>query len=324
MPPIKMPKMQLNPLENMMPKMKETAPAEEPQGTDAYNYLPPVMMPAKMAKAILKVQMKLGALGKDGENQFQHFNFVSIDKYYEIVAKAATSEGLSWFCQEVSSKLVRMPTNNNDNAAGTRFEYVFTMFTQDGEVMPSYDRISIYHPLQGAQTSGSAASYAEKLFMRKAFKVVTGEDDADATDSESFKGVSLEDTFNDTDVKRVDDPVLDALKSSGPMTNEETSAEIQNNETDDATEAAPLSEDPKDFVDVNGSRVVLKEIKEPDIANWELVYKVFETFLPEMETQEKTKMFWTDNTRAVEMLKIGNPKLHKTLVDMFKEHKSKL
>ena len=152
-------------------------------------------IPASIAEAVLAVQMSLGTLGKEDRNQFQNYNFVSIDKYYEVVARAATQQGLSWFCQETSSEIV----NFGKDKGAIRFEFAFTMFHVSGQVVPCYDRISIYHPLQGAQTSGSAASYAEKLFMRKAFKVVTGEDDADAVD-QSF-AIDIEGTIDvvDTD-----------------------------------------------------------------------------------------------------------------------------
>jgi hypothetical protein len=48
--------------------------------------------------------------------------------------------------------------------------------------------LSILHPIQGAQTIGSAMSYVDKVFMRQTFAVATGEKDidADATNPGAF------------------------------------------------------------------------------------------------------------------------------------------
>jgi hypothetical protein len=47
-------------------------------------------------------------------------------------------------------------------------------------VIEAFSVISILHPIQGAQTIGSAMSYVDKVFMRQAFAVATGEKDIDA------------------------------------------------------------------------------------------------------------------------------------------------
>ena len=47
-------------------------------------------------------------------------------------------------------------------------------------MIPDYFVCTIFHPLIGAQTAGSALSYADKLFQRHVFKVQTGEEDADS------------------------------------------------------------------------------------------------------------------------------------------------
>ena len=39
---------------------------------------------------------------------------------------------------------------------------------------------------------------------------------------------------------------------------------------------------------------------------------------------KETKEFWTKNTKAIELLKDGDPKVHKKLVAMFKKHQSEV
>jgi hypothetical protein len=286
-----------------------------------------VNIPPVIATAVLTVQMKLGILGKEDKNEYQNYAFVSIDKYYETVARVATEHGLSWFCQETEpAKIV----NFGEGKAALLYNYQFTMFFRDGEVVPVYDRISIFHPLQGAQTSGSAASYAEKLFMRKAFKVVTGEKDADAVDQD-FGGTNPGPADLDlsppdptpepspSNVKKAPEEPKLAPEKVSPVSKDpspKAPAPVEKTGTDEIS-------NPADYVitDEDGTTVI-KEIKEPEVADWSLVFNVFETFLPDCKSMKDTKEFWTKNTKAIELLKDGDPKAHKKLVAMFKEHQS--
>ena len=286
-------------------------------------------IPESIALAVLAVQKALGVLGKSERNEFQKYKFVPIDKYYEIVASVATAHDLSWFCQETGPAQI---VSFGDDKTALLYSYMFTMFHGTGEVVPVYDRISIFHPLQGAQTSGSAASYAEKLFMRKAFKVVTGEEDADAVD-QNFGGTNPGPVDLDlpppdptpepspANVEKAPEepkPVPEEVSSVG----DDPSPEVQVPEEKTGTDEIP---NPVDYVIENGDgTTVLKEIKEPATANWDLIFSVFETFLPDCKNMKETKEFWTKNTKAIELLKDGDPKVHKKLVAMFKKHQSEV
>jgi len=132
--------------------------------------------PAEIAGAVIDTSLAIGQLGKDETNVFGKYKYVPIDKYYEMVAKVALEHDLTWTCKEVQARI------EDGEKFVLKFTFMFTLIHRSGVVVPAADIISIYHQFQGAQTAGSAASYAEKLFMRKLFKVVTGEEDADATD----------------------------------------------------------------------------------------------------------------------------------------------
>lgn len=285
-------------------------------------------IPASIAEAVLAVQMSLGTLGKEDRNNFQNYNFVSIDKYYEVVARAATQQGLSWFCQETSSEIV----NFGKDKGAIRFEFAFTMFHISGQVVPCYDRISIYHPLQGAQTSGSAASYAEKLFMRKAFKVVTGEDDADAVD-QSF-AIDIDGTIDVVDTKDIaTEPEGDNPLPGNVQRSQEPAPEsgLEDNPGPETGGGGPSAEEPpaaalnpEDFIETPKSDdevAILRAIKEPSSTDWNTISKIFETFMP--DSFEKTKEFWKSNTKAIEMMKEHDPKTHTRLVAIFKDNQEK-
>lgn len=129
---------------------------------------------APVFKALLKTADEVGVLFKNKENKHSKYDYVAIDDFYEIVATKARSNGLSWKLVEENyewfGEKVFVPT------------YKVDLIHESGITISDFSRITVPHPLQGAQTSGSAISYAEKMFMRMAFKVVTGEEDADATD----------------------------------------------------------------------------------------------------------------------------------------------
>lgn len=145
------------------------------------------------ADALVKASTEMPALNKADENKHGGFRYVSIDNYYETVARIALKHGFTWKIRETESGVIPIGTKLDRNGHETaifavRSAYTFdVMHAPSGTVWGNYFSCSIVHPLQGAQTAGSAMSYADKLFMRTTFHVVTGEQDADATDSRAFE-----------------------------------------------------------------------------------------------------------------------------------------
>lgn len=127
----------------------------------------------QIVKALFAVMRVRPTLGKDSENKFQHYNYVSIDAYYEAIPALAVASGLFWSISEQSCEAIGNTVRNR---------YSFDLFHEEGDHCPNFALVTIVHPVQGAQTAMSAAAYAEKWFMRTLFKVPTGEQDADATD----------------------------------------------------------------------------------------------------------------------------------------------
>lgn len=131
----------------------------------------------KIVKAIIKTRQDVGTLGKGAVNPHGNYKYVSIDRYYEVVSNAASKNGLTWVVREES--LTLQPSAGRTGMIEAR--YVVDLYHESGEAMLEFSRLSILHPVQGAQTVGSAMSYVDKIFMRQAFAVATGEEDADAT-----------------------------------------------------------------------------------------------------------------------------------------------
>lgn len=135
----------------------------------------------KILAALMKISQEIPNLEKDNKNAYGKYSYVSIDDYYSKVAKIAHANGINWVIKE---NVVQLLGN------AIQFSYGFDVYSSDGEMIENFTAFSVIHPIQGAQSSGSAASYAEKLFMRTVFKCRTGEPDADDTDPEAINKAS--------------------------------------------------------------------------------------------------------------------------------------
>lgn len=137
-------------------------------------------MKAETIKAIIETRSQVGQLGKSEMNPHGRYKYVSIDTYYEKVALAAAKNGLSWVANEVDFKY--MPDSGKTGVI--QVTYQMGLMHSSGEYIPDFSRLTIIHPVQGAQTVGSAVSYLDKVFMRQLFSVATGEKDSDADETD--------------------------------------------------------------------------------------------------------------------------------------------
>ena len=136
--------------------------------------------------AIVEVTKRVGTLGKGAFNPHGQYKYVSIDKYYEAVGAAAADVGLSWCL--VQDKFEIHP--NVGKSGMIEVGYQVNLFHESGEAIPAFSYTSVIHPIQGAQTVGSAMSYADKVFQRQLFKIATGEEDADSTNAADLGNLS--------------------------------------------------------------------------------------------------------------------------------------
>ena len=135
----------------------------------------------EVAQAILATTRAVGTLGKAAVNPHGGYKYVSIDKFYETVARIATDNGLNWTLREIAFHV--MPDVGKTGAV--RITYEVDLMHISGCKIPIFSALTIIHPIQGAQTVGSAMSYADKIFMRQTFKVSTGEKDIDADETDN-------------------------------------------------------------------------------------------------------------------------------------------
>lgn len=162
---------------------------------------------ANIVKAVIKTRQDVGTLGKGTLNPHGNYKYVSIDRYYETVADAASKNGLMWVIREEDVTL-----NPSMGKTGVvQVKYIIDIYHSSGEAIEAFSAISILHPIQGAQTIGSAMSYVDKVFMRQAFAVATGEKDIDADATNPI----------DLDIKTAPKPVAKPVEKPVDLPGEE-------------------------------------------------------------------------------------------------------
>lgn len=235
----------------------------------------------QMTDAIIKTTNGVGTVGKGAFNQHGGYGYVSIDRFYETVAKIAAEHGLTWVVREVSAEI--LPSMGKSGAI--RFTYEVDLRHSSGAVERGYSRLTILHPVQGAQTAGSALSYADKCFMRQCFKTATGEKDIDA---------------DATDNKALDTPKQEVKKAPPPDTPVTPTHTEQPAQNDNALPG------------------------EEDTEGWRLLEDCLRLAIESARTQDELKQAWSDNLPGLEHAKAHDETMHKRIVAQFTSKKKEL
>lgn len=220
-------------------------------------------------------------LVKDVDNKFAKFKYVPIDSYYAAIPKIALKHGLFWRCKEQEVKV---------EGKTFFFKFGFDLFHKSGESVEDYDTVTIFHPAQGPQTAGSARSYAEKLFMRTCFKVVTGEKDSEY--------------FHDQEPEDMGIPDADGSNNNSNKFNEQQATDAEEITSDD--QVAHLDDFRKDFLDdkdaAEKAGLFTKtddgiKLKEPADGNWSHLEDIIHTFMPRLnDTNGNGKPLFTSKS----------------------------
>ena len=126
-------------------------------------------MPAEIAKAIKQVAESVEGLIADQDNKFANYRFVSHDQIKAKAGKLMAKFGLIIVADEVSCEV---------REKSLHCEYAFWIYHETGAEYGPIKR-TVQVSASGAQAYGSAASYAQKYFIRDLFQIPTGEQDAD-------------------------------------------------------------------------------------------------------------------------------------------------
>jgi hypothetical protein len=167
--------------------------------------------PKVVAEALFAVQKQVKKLAHDSKNDFQSYNYVSIDAYYEAVRPWLNQAGLMIIPNEEESAI-------SPDGKTYKVRFSFIVMHESGEVWEVPIKRTVYLGYGGAQSCGSALSYAEKFVMRTLFKIPTGEYDPES----------------DNPVKEIERTaktvVLDADATSKPQRGQDASIDYEYND----------------------------------------------------------------------------------------------
>lgn len=243
------------------------------------------MAQKEIIEAIQSVRSQVGSLVKSAENKHGGYNFVPIDTYYEKVASLATKAGLIWRSQEKSFELVNIQTKSGDKTHA-KATYSYSLYLKEHE-FPDFMTVTIINQVVGAQTTGQLFSYADKVFMRVAFCVRTGEEDADASEPDPVLSVPT------PTVRRPE--VTQPTPPHDPAT-----GEIKDDLVSGETDGLPTLDTRK----INENAV-------------KTIEKIFETWLPTIGTRAKLTDFHASNFAAIEKVKTIDPAAHDRIKALF-------
>ena len=125
----------------------------------------------KINTAIASAMGEIQPVAKDGKNAHAGYDFASIDKFLQLCRPILANHGLHLNVDCVSSDVI---TVNNKTWASNAYRII--MQHSSGEATDPAG-IHVHLPLTGAQTSGSAQSYAVKQYLRGLLLISTGDKD---------------------------------------------------------------------------------------------------------------------------------------------------
>lgn len=222
-------------------------------------------IPKEIAAAVVATTRSTGRLIKSEHNRHGGYDFVGIDAFYEKVASKAADNGLSWVARETDFAVIEVAGKNGASNL-VRATYEFDVFHEGGESVSPFSRITLIHPLQGAQTVGSIVSYCDKVFMRQTFKLATGEKGSDA---------------DETDPRELD--------NAPPMRV--------------ASELPPPPAQLRDSA-VIGERDGAQVLRVPsDRQQVALIEEVFVSFVDDCSDMHALRQFWNENAAALDAVK---------------------
>lgn len=139
------------------------------------------MMPthATIFEAVSATTREVRVIGKSDRNKFDGYDFASIDKFLMLVNPICGRNGLFPIVSQREVEFYDNVNSKGGKSVWARFFFDITLFHSSGESIGPFNMM-VCVPMNGAQTSGSAQSYALKQFFRSTLMIPTGDkDDAD-------------------------------------------------------------------------------------------------------------------------------------------------
>lgn len=268
-------------------------------------------VPKEIVAAVMAVRSNVKSLKKDDKNIHGGYTYVSIDSYYENIVPIANKAGLVWRTREASYDLLKGQGKNHDRTH-VRAHFIYDLFCGAAVAM-DYMEVTIISPTDGAQTTGQLFSYADKVFMRVAFGVSTGEKDADANDQQPMMSKPASSPSLDPKLDGIQEmPTFDkgngALDTHDLLTGEVTPPAVPDPLAPNAEVLAPKK-------NKTGDPII--DTRQVGSASAELVFQIFRTWLPTIKTKTQLTNWYAENLPTIEKVKTFDPTMHESIKEIF-------
>lgn len=147
--------------------------------------------------AIAAAAREVRVLGKSERNKFDGYNFASIDKFLELVNPICGRNGIFPIVAQREVEFYDNVNSKGGKSVWARFFFDVTLYHSSGQSLGPVNMM-VAVPMNGAQASGSAQSYALKQFFRSTLMIPTGDkDDADLNATETHQSAPPQPRSND-------------------------------------------------------------------------------------------------------------------------------
>jgi len=137
--------------------------------------------------AIAASAREVRVIGKSERNKFDGYDFASIDKFLMLVNPICGRNGLFPIIAQREVEFYDNVNSKGGKSVWARFFFDVTLYHSTGQTLGPVNMM-VAVPMNGAQTSGSAQSYALKQFFRSTLMIPTGDkDDADLNATETHR-----------------------------------------------------------------------------------------------------------------------------------------
>ena len=142
---------------------------------------------ASIHAAIAAAAREVRVVGKSERNKFDGYDFASIDKFLMLVNPICGRNGLFPIVSQRDVEFYDNVNSKGGKSVWARFYFDVTLHHASGETLGPFNMM-VCVPMNGAQASGSAQSYALKQFFRSTLMIPTGDkDDADLNATEAHQ-----------------------------------------------------------------------------------------------------------------------------------------
>lgn len=136
-------------------------------------------IPSSIVQAVCRIQASLEAVKKTARNPHGGYLYASADDVYAALTRRMGEVGLMILPLEAESEIVRIEKDGK-TVQWLRVVYEFVLATPDATWSDPRSKRSLFVQITGPQSHQSAASYAEKAFLRSLFKIPSGDMDLDS------------------------------------------------------------------------------------------------------------------------------------------------